>query len=370
MKLLRLLLNLPSGASSVADRIDGLHAIVIGTTMAVAAYVFASVAWFTVRYRRRGRAPLTTPTSASRRHELAVIGAVLVTFVAWWVIGYRQYVDLRRPPANAETIFVEAKQWMWKFAYVDGRTANDVLTVPIGRPIKLVMTSRDVIHSFYVPSFRLKTDVLPGRTTTMWFEATELGTFPIWCAEYCGVDHSTMRGEVEVVPLDDYARRRARPSLARLSSSAAPSPAHPDESSRTMEAPDADLVALGRATAEKRQCTACHTFDGQRHVGPTFSRLFGSERTFEDGRHAIADEAYLTRSMMEPSVDVVRGFRPVMPTYRGVLSNVEVGALVAFIASLRDEAEPAGVTLPELDVAPSSAASVAPAAPPAARSEP
>lgn len=333
MDLLRLLLNLPPGASSVADRIDGLHALVIGTTMAVATYVFASVAWFTFRYRRRGEAPATSPLSASRRHELAVIGLVLVTFVTWWVIGYRQYVDLRRPPANAETVFVEAKQWMWKFAYADGRTANDVLTVPIGRPIKLVMTSRDVIHSFYVPSFRLKTDVLPGRTTTMWFEATALGTFPIWCAEYCGVNHSAMRGEVEVVPLDDYARRHAHPTT------------------------DADLVALGRATAEKRQCTACHTFDGQPHVGPTFFGLFGSERVFADGRRGVADEAYLTRSMMDPTADVVRGFRPVMPTYQGVLSNVEVGALVAFIASLRDAAAPSGVSLPKLTITPSPSAS-------------
>jgi cytochrome c oxidase subunit II len=343
MNFMRFILALPRGASTVADEIDLLHFFVITVTMAMSAYVFGAAAWFTIRYHRRRDRQLTERVTASRRHETIVIGGILTVFLVWWLIGYRQYLNLVREPNDADVVYVDAKQWMWKFSYTDGRTANDILTVPVGRPIKLVMTSRDVIHSFYVPAFRVKTDVLPNRYTSVWFEAKEAGTFPIWCAEYCGLSHSMMRGEVIALPPDEYSRWKQAGEDAKALSDCGGGP----KSCGTE-----DLVSKGRVVAERRQCVACHTLDGQRHIGPTWSRLYGAERVLADGRRLVANEAYLTRSMMEPSRDVVAGYREIMPSYQGLLSPAESAALVELIRSLRDgPPEASGVPLPQIDIA-------------------
>ena len=342
MDLVRAILALPRGASTVADEIDLLHLFVISVTMLMATFVFVMAAYFTLRYHRRHDEQLTERIAASRARETFIIGGILGMFLLWWVIGYRQYLELRKEPPDAEIVYVDAKQWMWKFAYPDGRTSNDVLTVPVGRPVKLVMTSRDVIHSFYVPAFRVKMDVLPGRYTTVWFEAKEPGTFPIWCAEYCGLSHSLMRGEVIALPPSEYARWQESGAVAKVKSDCGWGPG---------SCGGEDLVSQGRAVAERRQCVACHTLDGQPHIGPTWSRLFGSERILTDGRRVIADEAYLTRSMMEPSREVVAGYREVMPVYQGTLSAGETAALVELIRSLRSgPPEPSGVALPHIEI--------------------
>ena len=342
MDFVRAILALPRGASTVADEIDLLHLFVISVTMLMATFVFVMAAYFTIRHHRRHEGQLTERIAGSRARETFIIGGILGMFLLWWLIGYRQYLELRKEPADAEIVYVDAKQWMWKFAYPDGRTSNDVLTVPVGRPVKLVMTSRDVIHSFYVPAFRVKMDVLPGRYTTVWFEAKEPGTFPIWCAEYCGLSHSLMRGEVIALPPSEYARWQESGAIAKVTSDCGWGPG---------SCGGEDLVSRGRAVAERRQCVACHTLDGQPHVGPTWSRLFGSERVLTDGRRVIADEAYLTRSMMEPSREVVAGYREVMPVYQGTLSAGETAALVELIRSLRNgPPEPSGVALPRIEI--------------------
>ncbi|MBX3187865.1 MAG: cytochrome c oxidase subunit II [Labilithrix sp.] len=333
METLRALLYLPAGASTFADGIDALHAFVITVTMLMATLAFGAAAWFTVRHRRRRARQLTERLTASLRREIVIIGGILAMFLLWWVIGYRQYLRMMEPPADAEIVYVYAKQWMWTFSYGDGRETNDLLTVPSGRRVKLVMTSRDVIHSFFVPELRVKHDVLPGRWVTVWFEATQPGVYPIWCTEYCGVGHSQMRARLVVLHADDYARWKSQAG------------------GDAGVAVASDLVALGREVALKRACVACHTLDGQRHVGPTFRGLFGSTQTLADGRRVIADEAYLTRSMMEPNADVVAGYRSVMPTYQGTLTNGEVAALVELIRSLRAApAEREGVALPDLSI--------------------
>lgn len=349
MDVLRWILGLPPGASSVADRIDLLHAFVISVTMLVSLYVFATAGWFTIRYYRRSDNQLTKHLEASRRSEVITIGVVLAMFLLWWVIGFRQYLDLAAPPADSDVVFVEAKQWMWKFTYANGREANDILTVPVGRPQKLVMSSRDVIHSFYVPSFRVKSDVVPGRTMTVWFEAKTPGRYPIWCAEYCGVSHSRMLGEVVVLSADDYA------AWERANGSHAPQVSNADCGNGPGSCSGGDLVTRGREVAVRRACVACHTSDGQRHVGPSWRGLYGADRVMADGRHVKADDQYLTRSMMEPNVDVVAGYPPIMPTYRGTLGAGEAGALVEYIKSLQaplEEAPDAGVALPEIQVKP------------------
>jgi len=343
MELLRALLGLPEGASTTADSVDLLHFFVIGVTMIMSFYVFGAAAWFCIRYRRRTRGQLTERLVATRRHEVLTVTGVLGMFILWWVIGFRQYVHMTEAPPDSAIVYVDAKQWMWKFTYPGGRSTNDVLMVPVGKPIKLVMTSRDMIHSFFVPAFRTKMDVLPGRYTTVWFEAKKPGSYPIWCAEYCGPSHSTMRGEVLVLSQEDYARwEHGTRDEAKLG----------DCGGGPGSCGEGDLVALGRSVAVRRACVACHTFDGQRHIGPTWAGLYGSERSLSDGRKVIADEAYLTRSMMEPNADLVAGYPQVMPTYQGTLTAAEAGALVELIRALKDRPLLPAIALPALDVTP------------------
>jgi cytochrome c oxidase subunit 2 len=220
-------------------------------------------------------------------------------------------------------VYVTAKQWMWTFEYGDGRTSMDELTVPVSRPIKLVMTSRDVIHSFYVPAFRMKHDVVPGRYYAAWFEANAPGLYDIDCAEYCGVDHSRMLGKVRVLSASDYARWLEH-------------------------RPAGDLVERGRDVAVRQGCLACHTLDGQPHIGPTWAGLYRSSVRLTDGRTVVADEAYLTRSMMDPEVEIVDGYKGVMPTYRNLLKEPEVAALVELIESVQERPPAPSTTLPKV----------------------
>jgi cytochrome c oxidase subunit 2 len=341
METLRTLLGLPVGASSFADGIDLLHLFVISVTMLASLYVFLAAGWFSVRsYRGEAAvAAVGTTRPASLWREGAIVAAILGMFLLWWVIGFVQYAKMADPPDDAMPIVVSAKQWMWKFTYPDGYSTNDILTVPVDRDVRVLLTSRDVIHSFYVPQFRLKHDVLPGRYAAAWFRATQVGAFDIYCAEYCGVNHSRMRGQVVVLSAADYERWLHREH----------------------ETTGGDELALrGLGVATRRGCTSCHTLDGQPHVGPTWARLYGHTVDLTDGRHVVADDEYLTRSMMEPNHDVVAGFRPVMPSYEGLLSPGEVGALVELIRSVQTQPLAPGVVLPHLEVIPRDAGVASP----------
>jgi cytochrome c oxidase subunit 2 len=331
------LLDLPPEASTYAAGVDCLHLVVITTTVFGAVLVFLLAVYWLVRYRQRRPLETTATSSISLRHEIALIGGLLSLFLAFWAVGATQYNHMRSPPAGAMTVYVTAKQWMWKFGYPNGRASMDILTVPVHRPVKLVMTSRDVIHSFYVPAFRMKQDVVPGRYYTAWFEATSPGQYAIECAEYCGVSHSRMGGAVQVLSDENYARwldgKEFDAPGARFEGSVAER---------------GDLASAGRDVAARRGCLACHTIDGQPHIGPTWVGLFGSEVTLADGTSVVADEAYLTRSMMDPQAQIVRGYKPVMPTYFGVLEATEVASLVEFMKSIADVTATPAITLPRV----------------------
>jgi cytochrome c oxidase subunit 2 len=331
METLRAILALPPGASSFADGIDLLHLFVISITMLMSTYIFLTAATFTARWYRGEKAPsATTPiVTASRLRETIIITGVLGTFLLWWVIGFVQYANMSDPPDDAQMIVVTAKQWMWTFTYPDGRETNDILTLPVDRNARLVLSSRDVVHSFYVPQFRIKHDVLPGRYMTTWFRPTKIGTFDIFCAEYCGLNHSRMLGRVVVLSQSDYEKWLRDQSGA---------------------VGNEEIAARGVGVATRRACVACHTLDGQAHVGPSFARLYGRNVSLADGRTIVADDAYLTRSMMEPNVDVVAGYKSAMPSYAGQLTPGEVGALVELIRSLKDGAPPPGIVLPRLEI--------------------
>ncbi len=323
---LRAALRLPEQASSVAREIDHLHYAVISVSFAGAFLVALATGWFVLRYREGSRTSARPSRRQTRLVEYALIALTPLLFLTFWVVGFRQYLSLRSAPANSLEVYVVAKQWVWKFSHAESIDELETLTVPVGKPVRLVMTSRDVIHSFFVPAFRIKQDVLPGRYVSAWFEAVAPGRYEIFCAEFCGLSHSQMLGEVVALEPREYERWL--------------------ESRRSPEA--RPLAAIGETIAGRRQCTACHTSDGRRHVGPTWRGLFGSWVALEDGRRVLADEEYLTRSMMEPMADRVAGYRAVMPTYQGSLPSAEVAALLAYIRSLRAAPDPSVVALPAL----------------------
>lgn len=307
--LFRTALDLPPQASSFARGIDYLHYTVIGAAFLVCALVFLVILYFLVRYRERpGHQPL--PRSAPHWLEIGLASFTLVAFLVWWLVGFGQFREMRAVPANAIRVHVVAKQWMWQFVYPNGASTEDELRVPVGEPVELVMTSRDMIHSFYVPSFRIKRDVVPGRITSLWFQAVEPGTYEIECAEYCGAGHSRMRGTVIAMPASDYVRWVS---------------GHPSE----------DLAKAGEDLAVRYGCLRCHTVDGTPHLGPSWRGLYGSQVPLSDGRVITADDGYLTESMMDPTVKLVAGYQAIMPAYLGRLSGPEAAAIVEYIRSLR-----------------------------------
>jgi len=337
MELLRDLLMLPPGASTIADEIDIFHGVVIGVAMLGAVLVALMALEFLRRHRARGR-PRTSPIPLWQMPlwlELVLIVGISVLFLGWWLLGVRQYDHMRDPPRNSLQVYVVGKQWMFKFAYPDGRTTADVLYVPAGRPVTLIMTSRDVIHSFFVPAFRVKYDLLPDRYTMMWFEAPEPGDYQLLCAEFCGTGHSTMRGTVRVLGPEDYRAWLAGDYEPAPRGQLDPGPGQ-ELRARLRVRPE-ELAERGEEVAASRGCLRCHTTDGSPHIGPSFAGLYGWCVTLTDGGTVLADEAYLTRSMMDPAVDHVAGYALVMPSYRGELEPGEVAGLVELIKSLRQQ---------------------------------
>lgn len=349
-ELLRRILFLPPQRSTVAADIDALHYAVIIATMIGATGVALAAGYFLIRYRRRsrqeGRANPTANIPSGIKTEVGAIALLATLFLAFWYVGYRQFIRLTVPPEDAVDVYVMGKRWMWKFAYPSGQATISQLYVPAGKPVRLIMTSRDVIHSFFVPDFRIKHDVVPGRYTTVWFEATEPGTYQILCTEYCGTEHSMMRGEVVALGPADYERW--------LEGGPVPPPEEPvaelpGELDLAGVAPPLDFdLALGRQglarrgqqAAAEHGCLRCHTLDGTRHIGPTWAGLYGAAIELESGQVRRVDDAYLTESMMDPMAAIHRGFSPVMPSYLGRLPPAETAAIVELIRSLRD-AEPA-----------------------------
>lgn len=332
-EFMRNLLFLPQQASDYARSVDHLHFFVFTVAMLGAWTVVAITLVFIVRYRRRTALQETEHIEPKPIHEALFVGVPLFLFLTWFAIGFPQYVTLQTPPKGASDVYVMAKKWMWKFAYPGGPSATDVLRVPAGRPVRLLLTSRDVIHSFFVPALRLKQDVLPGRYTQTWFSASEPGHYPIFCAEYCGLGHSAMLGEVVVMPpgeFDAWIEQQRRSNQ----------PAAQDEQPIASEDADprGNLLEQGRRVAVAQGCFKCHSVDGSQHIGPTWLDLYNRKVKLEDGRTVVADEAYLTRSMMEPNFEVVAGYKPVMPTFQGKLSAPEAAAIVEYIKSLRTDA--------------------------------
>lgn len=354
----REMLFLPPQESSVAADIDFLHYLVISCTMIGSGGVALVALYFIVRYRHsqrpeetRAERSFTMPLSL----EVGFIGGLSFMFLAFWWIGVRQYMEVREPPEESVEVYVVAKQWMWKFTYPEGNSTVSTLKVPAGVPIKLLMTSRDVIHSFFVPEFRVKQDVLPGRYTTMWFEIEEPGVYPVLCTEYCGDGHSVMRAEVEALPPREYSAWMEGQRTAGVEPEVYTPPFVVSEDARSEPL---NLVVLGQRVAAQYGCLRCHTTDGSPHIGPSFGGLYGSKVELKGEEPIVADEAYITESMMDPLAHLAEGYEPVMPPYQGLLRPGDTAAIVEFIRALRDiermdvprPGPPAAPARPPLDI--------------------
>jgi cytochrome c oxidase subunit 2 len=341
--LLRKVLFLPPQASTVAEDIDRLHYLVVIVTMLGATVVAVAAGYLLIRYRRGSKGALKAkqegPTTAPLWMEIAVLTFLFGLFIAFSVLGIRQFMRLRIAPEDSMEVYVTGKQWMWKFAYPNGGASVGALYVPSGKPVKLIMTSRDVIHSFFVPDFRIKQDVVPGRFLTVWFEAKAPGRHEILCTEYCGTGHSTMRGEVIALDPADYARwLRGMTTEPEVAGQRYEPPSVVGEYA---PAEQLSLVRQGEIAASRHGCLRCHTLDGVAHIGPTWAGAYGSRVPLEDGTSVVFDEAYATESMMDPQAKLHRGFQAIMPSYLGLLEPADTAAILELIKALRDvRAEP------------------------------
>jgi len=300
---------LPDAASSYAGNVDALFYFILAISTVLFVGVVITTVLFAWRFRRRGESDRPTPVKENKLVEISwiVIPTILVIIVFVW--GFRVFIHMNTVPPNAMEITVRAQKWSWLFEYPNGVRSVD-LHVPVDRPIKLKMSSADVIHSLFVPAFRTKQDVIPGRYTYAWFEANQQGTFPLLCTEYCGQQHSTMLSSVVVHSQDDYEAWLQENLISE----------------------DATPAERGRLLYEQQGCLGCHSLDGTAGAGgPSFLGLAGSERVFTDGTSAIADANYLRESITQPAVKIVEGYMPIMPASYALLSPEEIDALVAFI---------------------------------------
>jgi len=303
----------PVGASSVSTEMDMLYLFIVAVCAFFTVLVAALVVYFTLRFKRRHPTEVGADIHGSLTLELAWTFIPFVLSMVMFGWGAKLFFDLATPPANAMEIFVVGKQWMWKVQHPEGVREINELHVPVGRPVRLTMGSEDVLHDFFIPAFRVKMDVVPGKLTTMWFEATKVGTYHLFCAEYCGTKHSGMIGTVTVMTPQDY---EAWLAGGRSTGTAA----------QNGERLFADLA-----------CVTCHKPDSSGR-GPSLAGVFGSKVTLTDGRTVIADENYLRESIMNSQAKVVQGYQGIMPTFQGMVTEENLMQLIAYIKTLKPAA--------------------------------
>ncbi len=317
----------PQRASSTAGNVDALFIFLLIVSGLMTLLVFSALVYFAARYRHR-KGVLAEQVEGSLPLELTWTIIPLGVFMVIFAWGAVVYFKSRTPPRDATEVYVVAKQWMWKLEHAEGQREINELHVPVGRDVKLIMTSQDVIHSFFVPAFRMKQDVLPGRYTVLWFRATKPGTYHLFCAQYCGTQHSGMIGSIIVMEPAQYEAWMSGGSNGPLSVS-------------------------GEKIFAELGCATCHRMDSQGR-GPNLQGVFGKPVQLEDGRMVTADENYIRESILDPGAKVVKGFKPVMPTFQGLVSEEQVNALVAYVKSLGIP-EPGGVKTSESMPAPQGA---------------
>ena len=306
----------PPTASTVAVEMDLLYLFITAVCAFFAILVVAVIAFFTIKYRRRTPDAVGADIHGSLMLELTWTFIPFVLSMVMFGWGASLFFRLASPPANAMELFVVGKQWMWKVQHPEGVREINEMHVPIGRPVRVTLGSEDVLHDYFIPAFRVKMDAVPGKVTTLWFEATEVGTYHIFCAEYCGTKHSGMIGQVIVMTPQDYEAWLAG-----------------GKSTGT-------AVQNGERLFTDLACVTCHKPDSTGR-GPSLLGVFGSTVTLTDGRKVVADENYLRESIMNSQAKIVAGYQGIMPTFQGMVTEENLMQLIAYIKTLKPAA-PAG----------------------------
>jgi len=323
---------MPPQASTIAPQTDLLYAFLLTVSAFFALLIAVSVIGLAVGYRRRDPNEVTPYIHGSTALEItwSVIPLGLAMVMFGW--GAHLFVTIRRPPDDALQVNVVGKQWMWKVQHMEGRREINELHVPVGRAVKVTLTSEDVIHSFYVPAFRIKEDAVPGRYSTAWFEATRVGRYHLFCAEYCGTLHSGMIGWIVVMEPADYQAWLAGEGAAPAASAGAAAGGGGDEGQ--------SLVAAGKALFEQKGCITCHQPGAV--LGPQLAGIVGTTVTRQDDTTVKVDDDYIRESILTPTAKIVKGFAPVMPTFKGQVTEEQVMQLIAYIKSLGASAGASG----------------------------
>src|SRR5579872_711254 len=310
----------PEAASSIARQVDYLYAYLSVVAIVMTGLIFAVVFFFAVKYRRKSENEMPRQIHGSVMLEItwSIIPFIVMLSFFWW--GAEIFFANATPPSNAMDVYVVGKQWMWKIQYPEGTREINELHVPIGRPVKLTLASEDVIHSFFIPAFRIKHDVVPGRYDTMWFTATKPGRYHIFCAEYCGTEHSGMIGWVTVMNDSDYENWVASGGT------------------------EGSMAQQGERLFEQYGCSTCHQTE-QQGRGPNLRGLYGSRVQLSDGRTVLADDSFIRESILNPNAKVVAGYWPdVMPTFQGQVSEEQLLQLIVYIKSLANSGTPTAST--------------------------
>ena len=315
----------PQQASVQAAQVDGIYFFMVAVTAFFSLLIASLLVLFAIKYHRRHEDEVGVEIHGALALELLWTIIPFAITMVMFVWGAKVFFDSYRPPAGAMEIYIVGKQWMWKAQHLDGQREINELHVPVGRPVKLTMGSEDVLHSFYIPAFRVKADVIPGRDNVLWFTATKPGKYHLFCAEYCGTKHSGMIGWV-------YAMEPAEFQAWLGGGKPADSPAAAGEKLFT------DLV-----------CITCHSGDAQARA-PQLKGLFGHTVELQGGATVVADEAYIRESIVNPQAKIVAGFAPIMPTFQGMVNEEQLLQLIAYVRSLADQAPtrpPAGAAPPQ-----------------------
>ncbi|MGC1201177.1 MAG: cytochrome c oxidase subunit II, partial [Candidatus Acidiferrales bacterium] len=297
----------PPVASTIAQGVDNLYFALTAITLFFTVLIFVVIFYFMIRYRRRSPDEVPPPeTDDNLPLEIAWTVIPMGICAVLFVWGAMLYVHNSRPPASSSEIFVVGKQWMWHIQHPEGVREINELHVPVNTPIKVTMTSQDVIHDFYIPAFRVKKDVLPGRYTSIWFEATQTGTYHLFCAQYCGADHSGMIGWVYVMNPTDYAAWLAGGVKTE------------------------SMAQTGERLFSQFGCNTCHTGNGTGR-GPSLAGIYGKPEKLSNGESKVVDEAFIRQAIVNPNSVTLPGYLPVMPTFQGQMNEEQVLDLIAYV---------------------------------------
>ena len=305
----------PDAASSIAPRVDALYFFLLGIAVFFSLLIAGLLVYCGLKFRRKSPREIGARIEGNIPLEIAWTGIPLALTMVIFVWGANLFVLMSRPPNDTLNVYVVAKQWMWKFQHLDGQREINELHVPVGRDVKLIATSEDVIHDFFVPAFRVKADVVPGRYVNVWFRATKPGTYHLFCAEYCGTKHSGMTGEVIAMDPRDY------------------------QTWLSGGQPEGSLASAGERVFTELACNTCHR-SGDQGRGPVLDGLLGKTVSLQSGEKVVADEAYVRESILNPSAKITAGYQPIMPTFQGLVSEEQLLQLIEYVKSLKPE--PAG----------------------------